>query len=95
MPSASSIRHKPSSWDCASIGNVKRRHRKDTYDLKASTVLTAGVGFCNTKSTLFVALLRTREFLRGNISPISMCVFCRASSTQVCLILTTPSQKSG
>lgn len=31
MPSASSIRHKPSSWDCASIGNVKQRHRKDTY----------------------------------------------------------------
>ena len=30
MPSASSIRHKPSSWDCASIGNVKQRHRKDT-----------------------------------------------------------------
>jgi len=30
VPSASSIRHKPSSWDCASIGNVKQRHRKDT-----------------------------------------------------------------
>ena len=39
MPSASSIRHKPSSWDCASIGNVKQRHRKDTillYDLFTS-----------------------------------------------------------
>jgi hypothetical protein len=30
VPSASSIRPKPSSWDCASIGNVKQRHRKDT-----------------------------------------------------------------
>ena len=28
------------------------------YDQKASDVLAAGVGFCNTKSTLFVALLR-------------------------------------
>ena len=34
MPSASSIRHKPSSWDCASIWNVKQRHRKDTTNLK-------------------------------------------------------------
>ena len=28
------------------------------YDQKASDVLAAGAGFCNTKSTLFVALLR-------------------------------------
>lgn len=28
------------------------------YDQRASDVLAAGVGFCNTKSTLFVALLR-------------------------------------
>ncbi len=28
------------------------------YDMKASEVLSAGIGFCNTKSTLFVALLR-------------------------------------
>lgn len=28
------------------------------YDQKASTVLSNGIGFCNTKSTLFVALLR-------------------------------------
>jgi transglutaminase-like putative cysteine protease len=28
------------------------------YDQKASTVLNNGIGFCNTKSTLFVALLR-------------------------------------
>jgi hypothetical protein len=42
VPSASSIRHKPSSWDCASIGNVKQRHRKDTYD-KASKMLASAL----------------------------------------------------
>ena len=39
MPSASSIRHKPSSWDCASIGNVKQRHRKDTLLLIIGHIL--------------------------------------------------------
>lgn len=47
MPSASSIRHKPSSWDCASIGNVKQRHRKDTHDglddLEVGTIDTTQV----------------------------------------------------
>ena len=28
------------------------------YEMSASAVLTAGIGYCNTKSTLFVALLR-------------------------------------
>jgi hypothetical protein len=46
VPSASSIRHKPSSWDCASIGNVKQRHRKDTvvlhlYDLSTGDEKTS------------------------------------------------------
>lgn len=32
--------------------------RGDLYAMSASEVLRAGVGYCNTKSTLFVALLR-------------------------------------
>ena len=38
--------------------NVRFGWRPDFYAMTASEVLDAGVGYCNTKSTLFVALLR-------------------------------------
>lgn len=37
---------------------VKFGFESEFYDMSASEVLTAGQGYCNTKSTLFIALLR-------------------------------------
>lgn len=42
----------------ARVGDMPFGFRPALYEMRASEVLAAGIGFCNTKSTLFVALLR-------------------------------------
>lgn len=68
----------------------------DFYDMKASEVLTSKIGYCNTKSTLFVAMLRAAGIparqhfvdinagiLRGLIDPQT--IFVDHSYTEVFL----------